>query len=92
MALYEINEQSPGNRGWHRYQVILVARDGKLAEYRRDLGDASKFKGKRQINIPSLWEYTVSYLQGLAEELREDPTETHLEELLKMNRDEFKLV
>lgn len=90
-ALYEVNEQSPGNRGFHRYQTVLVARDGRLAEYRRDLGLSKNFKGQRQVNIPSLWEHTVSYLQGLAEDLRCDPTETHLEELLQLDKDEFKL-
>ena len=92
MALYEVNEQSPGSRGMHRYQIILVARDGKLAEYRIDMGESKNFKGVRLINIPSLWEYTVDYLQKLAEELRLDPLETHLDELLQLDKDQFKLV
>jgi len=91
MALYELNEMSPGNRGWHRYQVILVLRDGKLAEYRHDMGESKNFKGVRLLNIPSLWEHTVDYLTKLAEELRKDPTEIHLDELLQLDRDKFKL-
>ena len=92
MALYEVNEQSPDSRGMHRYQIILVARDGRLAEYRKDMGESKNFKGVRFINIPSLWEYTVDYLQKLAEELRLDPLETHLDELLQLDKDQFKLV
>jgi len=91
MALYEVNEQSPGSRGMHRYQIILVARDGRLAEYRTDMGESKNFKGVRFINIPSLWEHTVDYLQGLAEELRRDPTDIYLDELLQLDRDKFKL-
>jgi hypothetical protein len=92
MALYEVNEMSPDNRGWHRYQVILVARDGKLAEYRTDLGPKENFKGQRQLNIPSLWEHTVEYLIKLAEELRKDPTDIYLDELLQLEETKFKLV
>ena len=92
MALYEVNEQSPGSRGMHRYQIILVARDGRLAEYRKDMGESKNFKGVRFINIPSLWENTVDYLQKLAEELRLDPTEIHLDELLQLDKNRFKLV
>ena len=91
-ALYEINEQSPNSRGFHRYQIILVSRNGRLAEFRRDMGGSKNFKGIRQINIPSLWEYSVDYLIKLAEELRCDPMEIHLEELLQLDRDKFKLV
>jgi len=92
MALYEVNEQSPDSRGMHRYQIILVARDGKLAEYRTDMGESKNFKGVRFINIPSLWVHTVDYLQKLAEELRLDPLETHLDELLQLDKNRFKLV
>ena len=92
MALYEVNEQSPDSRGMHRYHIILVARDGRLAEYRTDMGESKNFKGVRFINIPSLWEHTVDYLQKLAEELRLDPLETHLDELLQLDKDQFKLV
>ena len=90
-ALYEVNEQSPGNRGIHRYQIILVNQDGQLAEFRKDMGDSKNFKGVRLLNIPSLWEHDVDYLMKLAEELRKNPTEIHLEELLQLDRDKFKL-
>jgi len=38
--LSEMNLQSPGSRGWRRYQVIDVVRNDQLAEYREDLGPA----------------------------------------------------
>ena len=69
-GLFEINQQSPGNRGFHRYQVIQVIRDGKIAEWRKDMGLASKFKGVNQLRIPSLFEHTVDELMALADELR----------------------
>lgn len=69
-GLFEINEQSPGYKGFHRYQIIQVGRDGKIAEFRKDMGLVSKFKGVKQIRIPSLWEHTVDELMDLADELR----------------------
>ena len=58
-GVFELDRQSPGYSGIHRYQIIQVNRDGKIAEFRRDLGLASKFKGVKQLRIPSLWEHTV---------------------------------
>lgn len=43
-SLKEIIEQSPGSRGFRRYQVIKVVRADSLAEFRRDLGPATRFK------------------------------------------------
>jgi hypothetical protein len=51
MGLYELNEQSPGSRGFRRYQIILVVRGGGVAEFRRDLGPARLFKAD-QFRIP----------------------------------------
>lgn len=50
-SLKEHNLQSPGSRGWRRYQIIKVVRDDKVTEFRRDLGAARRFKAK-QIQIP----------------------------------------
>ncbi len=53
LGLYELNFQSPGNRGFHRYQILQVIREGdKVAEHRKDLGNAKKFKGVDQFRIP----------------------------------------
>lgn len=69
-GLFEIHEQSPGSKGFHRYQIIQVNRDGKIAEFRRDMGSAKGFKGVNQIRIPSLWEHTVDELMDIANHLR----------------------
>lgn len=42
-SLKEIIAQSPGSRGFRRYQCIRVVRNDKIAEMRRDLGPARKF-------------------------------------------------
>ena len=70
-AYLEMNEQSPDFRGFHRYQLIYVNRDGKITEYREDMGKASAFVGaKTAIHIPSIWEHSVAELINLAHELR----------------------
>jgi len=69
----EVHKQSPRYRGFHRYRVISVLRDGRLAEYSEDMGLASKFKGITPIAIPSFWEHSVDELRDLADELRGRP-------------------
>ena len=83
----ELIKQSPklGNR---RYRLIVVNRDGNLTEYWEDMGSSKKWKGVKQLNIPSLWEHTVDELRNLADELRHE-TEIDLHELLQL--DHFKL-
>ena len=71
-GLQEIHLQSPGSRGFHRYRILMVNRDGNLAEYREDMGLASKFKGVRQFNVPSLWEHSVNELLSIADTLRNE--------------------
>ena len=70
MWLQERHEQSPTFGGFHRYQVICVVRDGKLAEWRKDMGLASLYKGINPLNIPSFMEHSVDELMFLADELR----------------------
>jgi len=74
-ALYESDEQSPGYKGFHRYQIILVNRGDKLAEYRIDMGESAKWKGVRHINIPALWEHSVAELQHIAGQIRDESTQ-----------------
>lgn len=88
-SLQEVHLQSPGSRGFHRYRIIIVNRNGSLAEFREDMGLASNYKGIRQFNIPSFgtWEHSVSELLEIANTLR---TETFIDiadwlELDKMN-------
>ena len=71
-SLVERHEQSPDSKGAHRYRVIIVNRNGNLAEYREDMGLASKFKGIREFNVPSLWEHSVDELLSIAEVLRNE--------------------
>jgi len=67
----EGEEQSPDYRGFHRYRIVGVNRDGVISEYREDMGKASNFKGaKKLIHIPSLWEHTVDELYAIADEIR----------------------
>ena len=86
-SLQEAHLQSPGSGGFHRYKIIIVNRDGRLAEYREDMGLASNFKGIRQFNVPSFgtWEHTVDELLDIADTLR---TETFIDiaEWLELDR------
>jgi len=85
----EAHQQSPGSRGMRRYRIIVVLRDGTLSEYREDMGDAKKFKGARQLHIPSLFEHTVDELRNWADDLRWEPW-PYLDELLE--NDNYNLV
>ncbi len=67
---FETHEQSPDSSGFHRYRIVYVARDGKIAEFRQDMGLASNFKGIQQIHIPSLFEHSMDELLDMADELR----------------------
>jgi len=78
-ALYEITEQPPDNSGMHRYQIILVNRGDRLAEYRIDMGKGSLWKHKRFINIPSLWVHSIAELQFIAEQIRNEPMQDELD-------------
>jgi len=80
LGLFEIEEQSPMSRGFHRYQVVYVLRGGKPAEYRRDMGHIRKWKGVAQLRIPGgapsethdtfYIEETVGRLRESADQLR----------------------
>jgi len=84
LGLYELDYQSPGNKGFHRYQIILVMRDDKPAEFRKDLGRSKKFKGIDQFRIPGgamdettqKWhiEHTVGELINIANTIRGKPS------------------
>ena len=51
-GLSEVELQSPGSRGFRRYQIMYVVRGDRLAEMRRDLGPAKKFKSAQQFRVP----------------------------------------
>lgn len=88
-AYQEVNLQAPGSKGFRRYRIIIVNRDGNLAEYREDMGLATKWKGTRQLNIPALWEHTVAELMDIADNLRWKDT-IDVKDLLQL--DNMKLV
>ena len=72
LGLYEMNLQSPGSRGFRRYQIVHVIRNNMPAEFRIDLGKAKKFKAN-QFRIPAMMEHTVDELKDMALWLRENP-------------------
>ena len=49
--LYEQDVQPPDNSGFHRFRVYRVLRDGRITEYREDLGVSSNFKGIEPVVI-----------------------------------------
>ena len=51
LGLFEMHEQSPDSRGFHRYQIIYVMRGDKPAEYRKDMGSYKKWRGCPQLRI-----------------------------------------
>ena len=83
VALYEMHLQSPGSRGFRRYQIIHVIRGDVVCEWRKDMGPAKNFRGVNQIRIPSFLEYTVDELKGIANEMR--ATKVDVKDLLSLN-------
>lgn len=79
LGVSELNLQSPGSRGWRRYQVIRVVRNDQPAEMRRDLGPMTSFTVE-EFRIPGgvveettgriYIEHTVGELLDIAEYLR----------------------
>lgn len=70
ISLFEMHEQSPGSKGFHRYQIIRVPRNGVVCEWRKDMGPAKNYRGINQLRIPSFMEHTVSELMDIADQLR----------------------
>lgn len=85
MGLLELHQQAPNSSGFHRYQLIYVVRDGIVSEFRRDMGLASKYKGVKYLNIPSLLEHSVDELMDIADYLRSE-TEIDLLDLFSLDR------
>ena len=87
-GLYELEYQSPGSRGFHRYQIIVVPRNDVLHEFVRDMGPARKFKGRAQVRVPAAikdehtgrWEllHTVGELIDIADQWRNIPEEPYV--------------
>ena len=83
LGLFEMNLQTPGSKGLHRYQIVYVMRGDKPAEYRRDMGPVRKFKVD-QLRLPGgaydettdryYIEHTVGELREIADRWRLKPT------------------
>lgn len=73
-GLFELVQQSPGSKGFRRYQILLVVRDDRVSEFRRDLGPASSFTAP-EFRIPGgvregrkiYIEHTVGELADIAD-------------------------
>lgn len=88
----ESHQPSPTHMGVRRYMIIVVVRDGELAEYREDMGPSSIFKGVRELNIPSFFEHNVDELRSMADEIRHlDSDRLDIDELLELDKSKYKL-
>ena len=95
IGLYEMNLQSPGSRGFHRYQIVFVMRGDHPAEFRHDMGLARRFRGVDQLRILGgvmdektgryYVEHTVGELREMAEDMRTNPP-FDIKELVGLNR------
>jgi len=72
VGLFELNFKSPDQQSRRRYEIILVKRGDEIAEYRRDMGLAKKYKSA-QLRIPSLMVHTVGELRDIANHARMYP-------------------
>lgn len=73
-GLYELDMQSPNSRGFHRYQILQVVRNYKMAEVWVDMGLAKKWRGVIQARIPSYLLHTVGECIEMARDMRENPS------------------
>lgn len=77
LLLAEVNLQSPGNRGLRRYQIAVVVRDDRPAEFRVDLGPVTTEEEFRVLGAVEVGHgrvevlHTVEELREIAEYLRE---------------------
>jgi len=78
-SLSELNELSPDFKRLRRYQIIHVVRNDQIAEYRKDLGPARKFKafpfqligGFQDGETKKIYiEETVARMKDMADEMR----------------------
>lgn len=86
MGLFELDFPAPGTGKQHRFQIILVVRNGKVVEYREDLGPAADYATRPQFRVPGGWiddagkldpVHTVGELRDIADELRGIPAPHH---------------
>lgn len=85
-GVFELNFPSPGTGKHHRFQIVQVVREGKVVEYREDLGPADAFGSRPQFRVPGGWiddegkldiVHTVGELRDIADEMRGIPAPHH---------------
>jgi len=84
--LWEDLYQSPKYKGFRRYQIIFVIRNGRLSEYHTDMGTVNKFKGVKRISLPSYFEHTVDELKGMADDMRYEKDKIDYMDLLQLDK------
>lgn len=67
-SLAEMNLPSPTSKSLRRYQIIIVKRNGKPAEWREDMGPSSSFK-KGEFRVQSFWLESVGQVREIADYL-----------------------
>ena len=70
--LAEVNLQSPDCKGFHRYQLIWIIRNGNLTEYVEDMGLAKDIKVD-QLIILGCEDETVERMKYMANQIRDEP-------------------
>ena len=69
---YEQDVQPPDNSGNHRYQVFRVMRNGRIQEFREDVGESENFKGIEPIVIlGGCFDHGQMYIEHNVGEMRE---------------------
>ena len=68
-SLAELNLPTPDSKSLHRYQIIVVRRDGEPAQWRRDMGPAASFK-KGEFRVQSFWYESMGQAKDIANYLR----------------------
>lgn len=94
-GLYELDLQSEGSRGFHRYQIMLIPTNdcNGIQEYRRDMGKSTKFKGIDGIRIPGGFKkdgqffivHKVGELVDMANEIRARKSLWDKKDLIQVN-------
>ena len=87
VRLFKNSEERPVSfQGRHRWQLIWVNRNDRLAIHKTDLGPAANFKAE-PFRIPSFWMHSIAQLQHIAERERlgDDYWQKRLAELASEN-------
>lgn len=81
MNLAEVNLMSPKDGKWHRYQIVVVMRNDKLTEYRKDMGLVRKFKAHQFRVIGGVVDRNKIYIEETVGSLRIEANQMREESL-----------